>query len=235
MGRNHLAAIGESNLVTVGAVAEPDAAGRAEIAAAGLLVFASVAEMLAGADLDGTLIAVPTDRHVEVLSQVMAAGVPALCEKPCGLTMAEATRCAGIAAEAGLMLQVAYWRRFVPALAQLRQRILDVTPLQLDHEDSAPAVIVGTITSVSQGIVIPTVDQQPPLEGTVSITVQVALVDRVSRRVIAGADTDGNGTPDAPATITETETFVSAYNQNVDTAADLASAVAFGRRVPVAS
>ncbi len=125
MGRTHLAAIGESSLVTVGAVAEPEPAGRAQIAAAGLPVFANADAMLAGADLDGALIAVPTDQHVEVLAQVMAAGVPALCEKPCGLTVAEATRCAGIAAEAGLILQVAYWRRFVPALARLRQRMLD--------------------------------------------------------------------------------------------------------------
>ncbi len=74
MGRTHLTAIGESSLVAVGAIAEPDPTARAEIAAAGLPVFASVAEMLAGADLDGALIAVPTDRHVEVLAEVMAAG-----------------------------------------------------------------------------------------------------------------------------------------------------------------
>ena len=143
MGRTHLTAIGESSLVAVGAVAEPDPTARAEIAAAGLPVFASVAEMLAGADLDGALIAVPTDRHVEVLAEVMAAGVPALCEKPCGLTVAEATRCAGIAAEAGLLLQVAYWRRFVPALAKLRQQMLggdlgDILAVNCYQWDAAP-------------------------------------------------------------------------------------------------
>ena len=81
--------------------------------------------MLAGADLDGALIAVPTDRHVEVLAQVMAAGVPALCEKPCGLTVAEATRCAGIAAEAGLMLQVGVLAPVRARPDRLRQRMLD--------------------------------------------------------------------------------------------------------------
>src|SRR5262249_20520561 len=48
---------------------------------------------------------------------------PALCEKPCGLTVAEATECASIAEAAGLVLQVAYWRRFVPELVDLRAQI----------------------------------------------------------------------------------------------------------------
>jgi myo-inositol 2-dehydrogenase/D-chiro-inositol 1-dehydrogenase len=55
----------------------------------------------------------------------MAAGIPALCEKPCGLTAAQASENASMAQEAGLVLQVAYWRRFVPDLVTLRQRILD--------------------------------------------------------------------------------------------------------------
>jgi myo-inositol 2-dehydrogenase / D-chiro-inositol 1-dehydrogenase len=123
MGRAHLAALGQSGVVSVAAVAEPAPEARAAVAAEGVAAFASLDEMLAGAGLDGALIAVPTDRHVEVLGQVMAAGLPALCEKPCGLTVEEAGRCAAIAEQAGLMLQVAYWRRFVPALTKLRQRM----------------------------------------------------------------------------------------------------------------
>ncbi|MGN6679702.1 MAG: Gfo/Idh/MocA family protein [Streptosporangiaceae bacterium] len=125
MGRTHLAAIAESRLVTVAGVAEPDPGARAAVAAGGVPAFASLAELLSAAEIDGALIAVPTDRHVAVISQVMAAGVPALCEKPCGLSVAEATRCASSAAKAGLMVQVAYWRRFVPALTELRHRMLD--------------------------------------------------------------------------------------------------------------
>jgi len=43
-----------------------------------------------------------------------------LCEKPCGLTSAETRALAGRAADAGLPLHVGYWRRFVPALRELR-------------------------------------------------------------------------------------------------------------------
>jgi myo-inositol 2-dehydrogenase/D-chiro-inositol 1-dehydrogenase len=143
MGHTHLTAIADSRLVTVSAVAEPDPAARAAVAASGVPVFASLEEMLAAGEVDGALIAVPTDRHVEVLSQVMAAGVPALCEKPCGLSVAEATRCAGIAAKAGLVLQVAYWRRFVPALTEIRHRMLggelgDILAVNCYQWDTAP-------------------------------------------------------------------------------------------------
>jgi myo-inositol 2-dehydrogenase/D-chiro-inositol 1-dehydrogenase len=124
MGRTHLAAIRDSSMVVVTGVAEPDPVARAAVAATGVPAFASIGELLAAGKLDGALIAVPTDRHVEVLSEVMAAGFPALCEKPCGISVEEASRCVGIAAAAGLVLQVAYWRRFVPALTELRQRML---------------------------------------------------------------------------------------------------------------
>jgi myo-inositol 2-dehydrogenase/D-chiro-inositol 1-dehydrogenase len=55
----------------------------------------------------------------------MAEHLPVLCEKPCGLTVEETEECARAAEEAGCLLQVAYWRRFVPELQRLRQGILD--------------------------------------------------------------------------------------------------------------
>ncbi len=132
MGRTHLAALTGSGLtgsgltgsglVAVTGVAEPDPAAAAAVT--GAPVFGSLDALLGSADLDGVLIAVPTDRHLEVTAQVLAAGLPVLCEKPCGLTVGQAAQCAGLAAAAGLPLQVAYWRRFVPALAALRRRVL---------------------------------------------------------------------------------------------------------------
>jgi myo-inositol 2-dehydrogenase/D-chiro-inositol 1-dehydrogenase len=46
-----------------------------------------------------------------------------LCEKPCGLTAEAASASARTAAAAGVPLQVAYWRRFVPGLQRLHDRI----------------------------------------------------------------------------------------------------------------
>jgi len=152
MGRTHLAAVAGSRLVTVAGVAEPDSAARAAVAAAGMPAYASVADLLAAGGLDGVLIAVPTDQHVDVLAQVMAAGLPALCEKPCGLSVDEASRCAAIAAEAGLVLQVAYWRRFVPALAELRQRMLggelgDILAVNCYQWDATPPTAEFRVSS----------------------------------------------------------------------------------------
>src|ERR1700678_3532647 len=123
MGRTHLTTTTGSPLVTVAGVVEPDARNRELVS--GVPVFATLDDLLAATAIDGALIAAPTDRHVAVLGQVMAAGIPVLCEKPCGLTVAQASENAYLAEQTGLVLQVAYWRRFVPDLVALRKRILD--------------------------------------------------------------------------------------------------------------
>jgi len=133
MGRTHLEALAESDAVRVAAVADPSADARATLASAGLETFASLGDMLAGPGLagpglagpgiDGLLIAAPTDLHVPLVSEALAAGLPVLCEKPCGLTVEQATECSEAAARAGQLLQVAYWRRFVPELISLRDQI----------------------------------------------------------------------------------------------------------------
>jgi myo-inositol 2-dehydrogenase / D-chiro-inositol 1-dehydrogenase len=123
MGRTHLRAISESARVTVTAVAEPFERTRHDLAPSGLAVVPSLAGMLDGAELDGVLIAAPSDQHVQIIGEVAAAGLPILCEKPCGLTSAQASAAAQAAAAAGVPLQVAYWRRYVPALRAARDRI----------------------------------------------------------------------------------------------------------------
>jgi myo-inositol 2-dehydrogenase / D-chiro-inositol 1-dehydrogenase len=135
MGRTHLRAIAGSELVVIAAVAEPSEQARAGLAGAGpagvggagvgagLTLHASVSEMLDRSELDGVLVAAPSDQHVRLVGEVAARGLPILCEKPCGLSSAEARSAAQTAAAAGVPLQVAYWRRYVPALAAARDRI----------------------------------------------------------------------------------------------------------------
>jgi len=77
--------------------------------------------MLDGAAIDGVLITAPSDQHAQIVAEVAARGLPILCEKPCGVTTAQ-TRAAAAAA-AGVPFQVAYWRRYVPALRRLREQI----------------------------------------------------------------------------------------------------------------
>ncbi len=124
MGRTHMRALEGAERVTICAIAEPVAQSREAVAAAGVPAYASVAELLNSAAVDGVLIAVPTTLHAEVIAQVAAAGLPVMCEKPCGLNSAQAQASAQVAQQAGIPLQVAYWRRYVPALQQLRARML---------------------------------------------------------------------------------------------------------------
>jgi myo-inositol 2-dehydrogenase / D-chiro-inositol 1-dehydrogenase len=123
MGRTHLRALAGSDAVKVTAIAEMSPAAREAVAATGAAVYESVAEMLDRAAPDGVLIAAPTDQHGGIIAEVAARGLPILCEKPCGLTAAAAQASAQAAAAAGVPLQVAYWRRFVPGLRQLHDRI----------------------------------------------------------------------------------------------------------------
>jgi myo-inositol 2-dehydrogenase/D-chiro-inositol 1-dehydrogenase len=56
-------------------------------------------------------------------TEVAARGLPILCEKPCGLTVAQTNAAVATTQAAGLPFQVAYWRRYVPPLRALRERI----------------------------------------------------------------------------------------------------------------
>lgn len=116
-------ALSASEHVRIVAVTEPAESIRAGLIADGCTVHADLDEMLRQGGLDGALIAVPSDRHLAVVAQVAAAGLPILCEKPCGITPEQAQHAANIAARHSIPLQVAYWRRFVPELRRLKGRI----------------------------------------------------------------------------------------------------------------
>jgi myo-inositol 2-dehydrogenase/D-chiro-inositol 1-dehydrogenase len=124
MGRTHLRALAGSELVTIAAIAEPFDQSRRQMAADGMPVHASVGEMLADGGIDGVLICVPSDQHGALVAEVAASGLPILCEKPFGFSSVQARANAAVASAAGVPLQVAYWRRYVPQLRALRERII---------------------------------------------------------------------------------------------------------------
>jgi myo-inositol 2-dehydrogenase / D-chiro-inositol 1-dehydrogenase len=143
MGRTHLRALAGSGLVRIAAIAEPSAQARAELAGAGPALYPGLPQMLAGESLDGVLIAAPTPLHGQLIAEVAAAGLPVICEKPCGMTSGQARAAAQAAAAAGVPLQIAYWRRYVPALAALRERLLggeigDIQLVSCYQWDEAP-------------------------------------------------------------------------------------------------
>lgn len=145
MGRVHLQALQRSERIELAGVVEPVAAIREALAAEQVRACEDVRGLLAADRLDGVLIAAPSDQHADLVAEFAAAGVPILCEKPLGVQVADAERAVSAAKTAGVPLQVGYWRRYVPALRSLRERIAagelgeiyQLSCMQWDHEPPA--------------------------------------------------------------------------------------------------
>jgi myo-inositol 2-dehydrogenase/D-chiro-inositol 1-dehydrogenase len=123
MGQVHLGALRRSDAIELAGVVEPVAPTRAELAVRGIAAYATVDELLERDPPEGALIAAPSDQHPELVARFAAAGIPILCEKPLGVRAEQSLEAARAAADAGVLLQVGYWRRFVPELQALRERI----------------------------------------------------------------------------------------------------------------
>ena len=143
MGSVHLRALRASDAVEVAAVVEPAAAARQAVAVSGLKVYEEVDGFLNDAEADGVLISAPSDQHPALVSKFAEAGLPILCEKPVGVKSADASSAKEAADRAGILLQVGYWRRFVPELRALRERICagdlgEIIQLSCMQWDAAP-------------------------------------------------------------------------------------------------
>jgi myo-inositol 2-dehydrogenase / D-chiro-inositol 1-dehydrogenase len=148
MGRTHARALAASQEVEIVCVVEPS-----DEAAA--LVDAPRVTLDDLPEVDGALVCVPTRFHVEVVTALSELGLPVLCEKPCGLTTAETRAIAALPTR----LQVAYWRRFVPALRTLRERIAagelgEVAIVRCAQWDESPPSRAFRDPASSGGIVV---------------------------------------------------------------------------------
>jgi myo-inositol 2-dehydrogenase/D-chiro-inositol 1-dehydrogenase len=123
MGRVHLAALKASDEISLAGIVEPVDPVRANLAGEHVPLFASPQELIAAGVAEAVLIAAPSRVHATLVGEFAAAGIPMLCEKPVGVSPEEAARARDAALQADVVLQVGYWRRFVPQLRKLRARI----------------------------------------------------------------------------------------------------------------
>jgi myo-inositol 2-dehydrogenase/D-chiro-inositol 1-dehydrogenase len=123
MGRNHLKALAGSEQVRVTAVAEPAETTRSTLPRTDATVHADLESMIDAGGLDGVLVCVPSDLHLETVRRLVGARLPILCEKPVGVAPKEAREATRLTAAASVPFQVGFWRRFVPELRRLRERI----------------------------------------------------------------------------------------------------------------
>ncbi|MFV2039874.1 MAG: Gfo/Idh/MocA family protein, partial [Acidimicrobiales bacterium] len=124
MGAVHLQALESARSARAVAVVDPVAATLDRARAVGLGGYESLDEALQAGGFDAALVAAPSDLHLELVRELMRARIPTLCEKPCGLASTQTREAADLATEAGVVLQIGYWRRFVPALRELRKRLI---------------------------------------------------------------------------------------------------------------
>jgi myo-inositol 2-dehydrogenase / D-chiro-inositol 1-dehydrogenase len=123
MGRVHLDALLDSDSIELVGVVEPVAETRAALGDRGVTAYGSVDELLSRDAVEAVLIAAPSDQHPALVGRFAAAAIPMLCEKPLGIRPEQSLEASRAAADAGVLLQVGYWRRFVPELRALRSRI----------------------------------------------------------------------------------------------------------------
>ena len=108
MGQTHLAAVKDSATVTVTAVVEPRSDVATALTAEGYAVHASIDDLLDSGGVDGFLVATPSGFHVDVIRQLAPAVLPILSEKPCGLSVEDASAVKDIVERAGVRLQIGY-------------------------------------------------------------------------------------------------------------------------------
>lgn len=97
----------------VTAVADPSPEARALADVAGLRGYSDTAAMLSSGDIDLLYVATPNDAHLAPVEAAARAGVPVLCEKPMGATLAQAEAIA--AAAQPILYGTAFDQRWHPA------------------------------------------------------------------------------------------------------------------------
>lgn len=123
-GPTHLAAWSALGLAPALWVADPDPAARARAAAAGVAAERIVADHRAALDrVEVVDVVAPTDRHVEICLDALAAGRDLFCEKPLALDLAGAEAVAEAAARGGRVVQVGYYFRHHPLARYAKARL----------------------------------------------------------------------------------------------------------------
>jgi predicted dehydrogenase len=73
--------------------------------------------------VDAVSLAVPTESHCQIASELLKAGVSVLVEKPISRTLEEADEMISAASQGGATLQIGHAERFNPALVALRPHV----------------------------------------------------------------------------------------------------------------
>ena len=123
IGKNHIAHIAKSAEADLAAVVDPMPAARELAATYGAAWYPSFAEMLTQMQLDGVVVATPNQMHVANGLDCIAAGIPALVEKPLADDVAEAEKLVRAAEQAGVPVLTGHHRRHNPLIQRAKEAV----------------------------------------------------------------------------------------------------------------
>ncbi len=104
----------------------------------------SVEDVFDSDDLDGVVLATPTDAHARHIEAAVRLSVPIFCEKPVALDIASTERANAAAKSAGVPVHIGFQRRFDAAYAAARERLAagkigELRRVHMHTLDQAPA------------------------------------------------------------------------------------------------
>ncbi|MER1968987.1 Gfo/Idh/MocA family oxidoreductase [Castellaniella sp. GW247-6E4] len=123
IGRQHILRIQASASCVLSAVVDPMPAARVLAAEIGVPYFENLAQLFAAGRPDGVVIGTPNALHVEQALECLAAGVPALIEKPVAHTLAEGERLVRAVGAADVPFLVGHHRAHSPIMALARDAV----------------------------------------------------------------------------------------------------------------
>ncbi|MEZ5448915.1 MAG: Gfo/Idh/MocA family oxidoreductase [Thiolinea sp.] len=124
IGRTHIALVNASPACTLAGIADPTEAGRQLAAELQVPWYADLTQLLAALRPDGVILATPNSLPVEQALQCLAAGVPALVEKPVAHTLAEGERLLVASESSQVPLLVGHHRMHSPIMARANAAIV---------------------------------------------------------------------------------------------------------------
>ncbi len=111
IGQRHVNSISAVDGVTLACIADPGPAGKAFAERKNVLWYSSIGEMFEKTTIDGVILATPNQLHLENALECIAAGCPALIEKPVAVNVSEAVEIVAAAKAAGIAMLVGHHRR----------------------------------------------------------------------------------------------------------------------------
>ncbi|MFC4299037.1 Gfo/Idh/MocA family protein [Castellaniella hirudinis] len=121
IGRQHMLRIQASESCVLSAIVDPAPGARAVADEAGVVHFQTLAQLLAEARPDGIIIGTPNAMHVDQALECLAAGVPALIEKPVAHTLEAGERLIAAVEGSRVPFLVGHHRAHSPIMALARE------------------------------------------------------------------------------------------------------------------